>query len=524
MLLMQLMLLSAQLMQLVAAKEFSTDQMCVPFRCVNPVFPATRVLGQDFLAQQDERSWSCVDDAHGDLYLNFCKGVVRYEFAVPVAQGVELELGPLVRQEDDKALKAYFQHLSGLKLDALDYREPRDDPCAESVWELVCYAHFPKCNALQPNKYLRPCASECSNYVSQCGVECCDESVTCTWDEEVERADGSTAVESGFIAHAPPSTLCTGMVRGDVPNGMWSRSAAGRSSAVLAALLAATLGERPVLMAALLLGAVSFQGCDARPDWYPRTPSMKGSITNMDPNHFEKVMGLHSVGNWRKQPDFSVTDSFKKKDGTLVYDSCSDHMIDTLHVCSGNGKCEAWDVNDVSTPLAFCRCYDAWAGPECRQRRSSQTYAFSLAVFGGFLGLDHFYLGFYYTGTLKLLTAGGFGVWYLIDVFNRGIGAPYTRDHFRCANDLPFWAFIVASVSLATALGFLLFAVVFLVPHLKAKRAMHGRAAVCLLEEEHKRRPNEHLAKVKHLFLPTQGPAPFQGVPAYDPYDSDHED
>jgi hypothetical protein len=506
------MLLLAQLAQLVVAKQYSYDQLCVPFRCVNPVFPATRVLGEDFLGQQEERTWSCVTEPNADLYLGFCKGVVKYDFAVPVAQGAEKELGPLVRQEDDKALKAYFQHLSGLRMDAFDYREPRDDPCAESVWELVCYAHFPKCNALQGDKFLRPCATGCQNYVAQCGVECCDESVTCSWDEEITRADGSKAVESGFVAHAPPSTLCTGMITG----------AAGRGSALLAALLASTLSPRPALAAALFLGAVSVQGCDARPDWFPYVPSKRGSITSMDPNSVEKAMGLHSVGAWRQLPDFSITDSFKKQDGTLVYDSCSDHMIDTLHVCSGNGKCEAWDDNDVSTPLAFCRCKDAWAGPECRQRRASQATAFAFCVFGGFLGLDHFYLGFYYTGTLKLLSGGGLGVWYLIDVFRIGVGPPYTRDHFRCAADLPFWAFIVSSVSLAMALGFLSFAVVFLVPHIKAKRALHGRSGTMEVLEEHKSRPNEHLAKVKHLFRPA--PPRRDYGPAYKTFDDDYDE
>ena len=39
-----------------------------------------------------------------------------------------------------------------------------------------------------------------------------------------------------------------------------------------------------------------------------------------------------------------------------------------------------------------------------------------LSVFVGGLGIDRFYLGKIGTGILKLLTLGGFGIWYLIDL------------------------------------------------------------------------------------------------------------
>ena len=42
------------------------------------------------------------------------------------------------------------------------------------------------------------------------------------------------------------------------------------------------------------------------------------------------------------------------------------------------------------------------------------TWMFSLLL--GFLGVDRFYLGKVGTGILKLITIGGFGIWWLIDL------------------------------------------------------------------------------------------------------------
>jgi len=58
----------------------------------------------------------------------------------------------------------------------------------------------------------------------------------------------------------------------------------------------------------------------------------------------------------------------------------------------------------------------------------SKTTTLIISIFLGEFGIDRFYLGYTGLGILKLLTAGGAGIWWIIDIFLIATGKMKTAN------------------------------------------------------------------------------------------------
>jgi len=417
-------------------EAYTTNAICGKKNCINPIFP-----GMEDLSALSESKWICSSLQKVAPSMGFCRNAVTYDPALPLPQGGSSQVKALVQRQDNAASTMFYYHLTGLGLEAWDYQKPEfADDCIKSIWRMVCFTYFPRaeigCQDGSWSNYIRPCQSSCMNYLRQCNVECCDESVQCVF-EHTKAINAKTMITTkGYSPHDGPSSLCTG--------------ASQQSATIFWALL-------------VIMIAMSLQGCDYD-------------------------VPVHNVGNWRGQPDYLIKNEFvppgaSPRDASL--NSCSLTRLSQTLQCSGRGVCTLWDPKDYSNNLAFCECDRDWTDPECRTQRKSQTIAYLLAMFFGFVGADQFYLGFIRMGILKLFTFGGFGVLWVTDMITVG-SAPVYSSTYRIAADLPHYGFVLTATMFAVFMGFLI-AYVLTVNFRSAKR----REAMLLQSDEESRQASQ---------------------------------
>jgi len=395
--------------------------------------------------------WTCANQSAVEEHLNFCRGAIGYDPALP-APGFAAPIPALVKGQEDAAMTMFFYHLNGLGYEAWTYDDPAStrDQCVQAVWRMVCFTYFPSvhpgCSFGENTTYKRPCKNSCTHYLERCGVECCDESPQCVFAHNVTETVDSKEyifVQTGYADVEGPSAYCTGA----------PPSTSGAKS--LHAPLHILFGL--VIMNLVLCGAIPdstemhLRGVGG--DWCKGILATGLVAAALCLQGCNVALPKHQVGNWRKQPDYLVNYEFAPKgqsSTTSRLNSCAVNNLPPAMQCSGKGYCKQMGrqkKNSDYEPMYFCQCDRDWADPECRTRRKSQVTSFTLSLLLGWLGIDYFYLGFPLVGVLKLLTLGGGGLWWLVDVIRMGSGPVYAKN-FRVAADLPHWVFVLITLSL----------------------------------------------------------------------------
>lgn len=490
-----IMAILQNVMGMLGREMFTTNAICKSQYCINPVFPGVQDLGR-----LENNKWVCQNKKSVMQMMNFCKEAIDYDPALPaVASLVQTtSVASIVRAQESAAVTAFAYHLSGMGLEAWDHVRPSDDSndCIKSVWRMVCYTYFPRaesgCKTGQETKYLRPCRSSCQNYVRECAVECCDESVQCVFSHDVPINKTSLIKTSGYSNFEGPSPYCTGAASSQCAS-KWLLYVL----ALLHLLLQTPVGDgsfalpktwKPGFLAVLVFIACMMQGCDL---------------------DRELDMPSHMVGNWQKEPKYLLTYEFipaEKFPNQAILNSCDSKLASTLQ-CSGRGVCKAWNPDDAIQDVNFCECFRDWADPECRTPRKSQSYAYALSLFLGWLGADQMYLGFPSFAALKFCTLGGFGAWWLIDIVRIG-SAPVYSWNYRVANDLPHWAFVLSLITSLLVVSFL-----FVGYYTLQQRAKRRRDVLLLQQEEEAQR---YLDEIHPRGMKRYGLTSSIGKPSFD--------
>jgi len=198
-------------------QRYTKNILCLPNFCVNPIVPGLLHFGQNVLTLHENKTWACSESRNMWRRTGICQRVVAgYHFSLPEATvdgGQPANLADIANSQASQALAAYVAHLAGMGLDFWEYTEPwAHSECIKSIWRMVCYTYFPRCNTIEKGKYLRPCKTPCRSYLRACQVECCDDGIQCVFEHARQMPDGSVLLDEGYADHEGPSPLCTGGV------------------------------------------------------------------------------------------------------------------------------------------------------------------------------------------------------------------------------------------------------------------------------------------------------------------------
>ncbi|CAE7818235.1 unnamed protein product [Symbiodinium sp. CCMP2592] len=194
-----------------------------------------------------------------------------------------------------------------------------------------------------------------------------------------------------------------------------------------------------------------------------RTLILTGLATSVSLQGCSTMIPTHETGYWQNMTSYLENYKFETPGlETTQLNPCALDIPRYLQ-CSGHGECKAWTQDPTRDDLPkagadaprFCYCAEGWADPNCETPRKSQRVAFLLSLFGGVLGLDQLYLGFFFPyGLLKLLSLGGLGIWWIYDLVRIGTSPVDTARSFKVARNVPHWAFVLSATIFFVALAF----------------------------------------------------------------------
>lgn len=226
-----LLLLASPLARAIVQEYYTNNAACKQRYCVNPVFPGIHKLGM-----LEKLGWQKYGLQKHGHHLSFCKPIIDYDFALPVLDYSTTwnftahTVQDRIEEQDREAAKLFFYHLSAMGLEAWDYPSPHmenanlpETTCAKQVARMSCFTMIPKANPSVDDgfatRYFKPCKSSCQNYLSECQVDCCDDSVQCVFDKTMEHMDptddlariaAKEHILTGYVDVNGPSDLCTG--------------------------------------------------------------------------------------------------------------------------------------------------------------------------------------------------------------------------------------------------------------------------------------------------------------------------